>query len=164
MELIEGVSPIYWATVILISATAFTILWALDAVTHKRLVKVDITDKELQTHRNILVVSVLMEMSLVSMYWWNIEALPFFITFLIVRTVHEFIDELHFHTDRCSVYESRLHLGMWLFVFIKTISLFMWGFFEQFSGVEELPLAYYIWGGIVFSVMSFVSLAEWKRG
>ena len=164
MGLFDEVSSIYWATVVLISATGFTILWSLDAVTHKRLVEIDITDKELQAHRNILVTSLLMEMSLVAMYWWNIEALPFFFTFLIVRTVHEFIDELHFHTDRCSAYESRLHLGMWLFVFIKTISLFIWGFFTNYKGIEELPLMYYVWGGIVLTAMSFVSLTEWRRG
>jgi hypothetical protein len=164
MELIREVNPLYWATVILIASTVFTVLWALDAVTHKRLVEVDITDKELQTHRNILVASVLMEMSLVAMYWWQIEVLPLFIAFLIVRTTHEFIDELHFHTERCSTYESRLHLGMWIFVFIKTIVLFFWGFFSAYEGIESLPIAYYIWGAIVFSIMSVVSLFEWRRG
>ena len=164
MELIHGVSALYWATIILGSATGFTILWLFDSITHGHLVDIDITDKELQTHRNILVASVLMEMSLVSMYWWDIEALPFFLTFLIVRTTHEFIDELHFHTDRCSIYESRLHLGMWIFVFLKTIGMFMWGFFTNYQGIESLPIAFYIWGGIVFIVMSIVSLIEWKRG
>lgn len=164
MDLIHETSPLYWATLILISATGFTVLWLFDALTHKELVEIDITDKELQTHRNILVVSLLMEMSLVSMYWWNMEALPLFITFFIVRTVHEFIDELHFHTDRCSVYESRLHLGMWIFVIAKTLGMFMWGFFTQYKGIEDLPLAYYLWGGIVLSVMSLVSLSEWRRG
>jgi hypothetical protein len=164
MDIIENLSPSYWATVILISATAFTILWSLDAITHKRLVKIDITDKELQTHRNILLTSVLMEISLVAMYWWDYEVLPFFITFLLVRTVHEFIDELHFHTDRCSKYESTLHLGMWIFVLIKTTALFIWGFFTHYQGIEDLSVLYYFWGGAVFIVMSFVSLSEWKRG
>lgn len=164
MGVINEVSPLYWATVILIASTAFTLLWSLDAITHKKLVKIDITDKELQTHRNILVASVLMEMSLVAMYWWQIEALPLFIAFLIVRTTHEFIDELHYHTDRCSDYESRLHLGMWIFVFIKTIVLFMWGFFTGYKGIENLPFVYYIWGAVVFSIMSIVSLFEWRRG
>ena len=154
----------YWATVVLVATTGFTILWLLDAVTHKKLVHVDITDKELQTHRNILVASVLMEISLVCMYWWSVEVLPFFITFIIVRTAHEFIDELHYHTDRCSAYESRLHLGMWFFVFIKTIALFMWGFFTQYKGIEELPIVYYLWAGVVFVLMSIVSISEWRRG
>ena len=163
MELFNDVSSLYWATVVLISATGFTILWLFDAITHKKLVKIDITDKELQTHRNILLASVLMEASLVSMYWWNIEALPFFLAFLIVRTVHEFIDELHYHADRCSTYESMLHLGMWIFVFIKTITLFIWGFFTQYKGIEELPFGFYVWGGLVFILMSLISLSEWRR-
>lgn len=164
MELFKDISPLYFATVILISSTGFTLLWFLDSLTHKKLVKVDITDKELQTHRNILVVSILMEISLVSMYWYNLEALPFFITFLIVRTVHEFIDELHFHTNRCSAYESRLHLGMWVFIFIKTITLFFWGFFSQYTGLEDLPIIYYFWAGIVLVAMSIISFFEWNRG
>ena len=162
MNYIEGVDAMYWATVVLVATTGFTILWLLDAVTHKKLVHVDITDKELQTHRNILVASVLMEISLVCMYWWSVEVLPFFITFIIVRTAHEFIDELHYHTDRCSAYESRLHLGMWFFVFIKTIALFMWGFFTQYKGIEEFPIVYYLWAGVV--LMSIVSISEWRRG
>lgn len=164
MESIQSVSPIYWATIILISATLFTVLWTLDALTHKRLVEIDITDKELQTHRNILVASVLMELSLVSMYWWSIEVLPLFIAFIIVRTTHEFIDELHYHADRCTPYESRLHLGMWLFVFIKTGGMFMWGFFTNYEGLFDLPIVYYIWAFIVFGLMGVVSLNEWKRG
>ena len=164
MNYIEEVDAMYWATVVLVATTGFTILWLLDAVTHKKLVHVDITDKELQTHRNILVASVLMEISLVCMYWWSVEVLPFFITFIIVRTAHEFIDELHYHTDRCSAYESRLHLGMWFFVFIKTIALFMWGFFTQYKGIEELPIVYYLWAGVVFVLMSIVSISEWRRG
>ena len=164
MDIIEGVSTFYLATVVLVSTTGFTILWFLDALTHKELVKIDITDKELQTHRNILVASVLMEMSLVCMYWWSIETLPFFITFVLVRTAHEFIDELHYHTDRCSTYESRLHLGMWFFVLIKTITLFMWGFFTQYKGIEDLPTIYYIWGSLVLILMFFISISEWRRG
>ena len=164
MGFIEEINPFYWATVVLISTTGFTVLWFLDALTHKELVKIDITDKELQTHRNILVASLLMEISLVCMYWWTVEVLPFFITFIIVRTAHEFIDELHFHADRCSAYESRLHLGMWIFVFIKTISLFIWGFFTQYKGIEDLPIAYYLWGGIVLILMSIISISEWRRG
>lgn len=164
MDFMHEISPLYWASLILISATGFTVLWLFDALTHKELVEVDITDKELQTHRNILVVSVLMEMSLVGMYWWNFEMLPLFLTFFIVRTIHEFIDELHFHTDRCSVYESRLHLGMWVFVIGKTMAMFMWGFFTQYQGIESLPLIYYIWGALILMTMSVVSMAEWQRG
>jgi hypothetical protein len=164
MDKLIAISPEYWAILILISATAFTILWAFDAITHKQLVEIDITDKELQTHRNILVASILLELSLVLMYWWDIEVLPFFITFLIVRFIHEFIDEIHFHTERCTPYESNLHLGMWIFVFIKIISMFLWGFFTNYKGIEQLSIYYYVWGSLVFGVMGYISLLEWKRG
>ncbi len=161
---LQEVSPVFWAVSILIAATGFTALWLLDAVTHKALVKVDITDKELQTHRNILVTSMLMEASLVAMFWWQWQALPFFIAFFITRTAQEFIDELHFHTERCSVYESRLHLGMWITVLSKTCLMFMWGFFSGYEGILELPIVIYIWAVIVFGTMSVVSYFEWKRG
>ena len=164
MTKIINISPEYWAILILISATGFTILWVFDAITHKKLVEIDITDKELQTHRNILIASVLVEFSLILMYWWDIEVLPFFITFIIVRFIHEFIDEIHFHTERCTPYESNLHLGMWIFVFIKIISMFIWGFFTHYKGIEQLPIIYYLWGVLIFGVMSYTSFVEWKRG
>lgn len=157
------VDPFYWALLILIAATAFTIIWLFDSRTHGELVKVDITDKELQTHRNILMASFLMELSLVLMYWSPILMLPLFIAFFITRLVHEFIDELHFHTDRCTKYESTLHLGMWVTVLTKTGAMFIWGFFTQFEGVLDLPIYMYISAGIVLISMSYVSLIEWKR-
>lgn len=150
-------------TFILSAATLFTIFWSLDAVTHKKLVQVDITDQELQTHRNILTASLLMELSLVLMFWYPLIMLPFFIAFFITRLVHEFIDELKYHSDRCTPYESRLHLGMWTTVLLKTGLMFMWGFFGQFDGILELNVIFYVWGILVFGVMGYVSLVEWKR-
>jgi hypothetical protein len=160
---LNDITALQWAIVILGSATVFTFFWILDAVTHKELVKVDITDKELQTHRNILIASMLMELSLVLMYWNPWLMLPFFISFFITRFVHEFIDELHFHTDRCSKYESTLHLGMWVSVITKTAAMFLWGFFSQYHGILELPVAMYVWGFVIFSIMGFVSFVEYRR-
>lgn len=156
-------NPIYWALIILASATCFTILWGVDALTHKKLVHIDIHDKELQTHRNILKASFLMEISLVLMYWEPVYMLPFFIAFFITRLAHEFIDELHFHTERCSKNETNLHLYMWFSVLIKTFAMFMWGFFFKYKGINELPFLIYVWAGIVLLVMSYISLKEWKR-
>jgi magnesium-transporting ATPase (P-type) len=161
--MIEMLPPLSFALIILISSTVFAIAWGLDAMTHKELVKVDITDKELQTHRNILTASLLMEISLVFMYWFPLIMLPVFIATLVTRTVHEFIDELHFHTDRCSSYESTLHLIMWITVITKTAAMFIWGFFTQYNGVLELPLPFYIWGLLVFSIMGYTSWVEYKR-
>jgi hypothetical protein len=160
---LQNIDPNFWAVAILSSATLFTFFWLLDARTHKALVKIDITDKELQTHRNILVTSLLMEASLVGMFWYQIELLPFFIAFFITRTAQEFIDELHFHTGRCTVYESRLHLGMWISVLSKTALMFMWGFFTGYKGILELNIALYVWAVIVFGAMSVISYFEWKR-
>lgn len=163
MELFDGTTPLFWALTILGSATVFTAFWMLDAFTHARLVKVDITDKELQVHRNILTASFLMELSLVGMYWYPKAMLPFFIAFFITRTTHEFIDELHFHTDRCTVYESRLHLGMWLSVLTKSAAMFCWGFFGQYEGIWELPLILHIWGVMLILVMGWISFQEYRR-
>lgn len=162
-ELFLNTSPELWATIILGSATVFTILWSLDAVTHKKLAQIDITDNELQTHRNILTASFLMEVSLVLMFWFQAIMLPFFIAFFITRLVHEFIDELKYHADRCTPYESQLHLGMWMSVLIKTATMFMWGYFAAFEGVLELNLGYAIWAGLILLVMSYVSWVEWWR-
>ena len=105
----------------------------------------------------------LMELSLVLMYWNPWLMLPLFIAFFITRLVHEFIDELHFHTDRCSKYESTLHLGMWVSVLTKTAAMFMWGFFTQFDGVLELPVIMYVWGAIILLTMGYVSFVEYRR-
>lgn len=163
MALFESISPLYYATIALISMTGFSILWFFDSRTHAKLVRIDISDKELQVHRNILASSILMELSLVSMYWFPLESLPFFLALFITRLVHEFIDELHFHTDRCTIYESRLHLGMWIFVLIKTFVLFMWGFFTMYIGLETLPFVFYIWAGLLLVLMSYTGFVEWFR-
>ena len=159
----SDIEPITWAIVALGSATIFSVFWILDAQTHKELVKIDITDKELQTHRNILTASFGMEISLVLMFWSPWIMLPLFIACLITRLVHEFIDELHFHTDRCTPYESTLHLGMWISVFTKTSAMFIWGFFSQYGGLLEMPWYIFVWGALVFGAMGITSYFEWKR-
>ena len=123
------INATYFAFAILMSATIFVIAWSLDAITHTRLVKIDITDKELQTHRILILSSGLMELCLVLMYWFDIEILPIFIAALVTRTAHEFIDELRYHTDRCTFRETLLHLIMWISVISKTGFLFIWGFY-----------------------------------
>lgn len=163
MNLIENISPVYYATAILCSATIFTGFWMLDAFTHAKLVKIDITDKELQTHRTILLTSILMEVSLGLMYWFDFEVLPFFAALFITRTVHEFIDELQWHTDRCSSYESFLHLGMWISVLSKTFLMFCWGFFSHYQGVLDLHIGFWIWGLFIAGCMSLIGFVEWKR-
>lgn len=163
MNIFESTTPLFWAIAILSSGTVFAILWSLDAITHEKLVQVDITDQELQAHRNILTVSFLMEISLLAMFWSPIGALPFFIAFFITRTIHEFIDELNFHVKRCTPYETYLHLGMWMSVLVKTFSMFIWGFFSGYSGLLELPFFCYIWAVILLLFLGVVSFLEWKR-
>lgn len=161
---LNNIVPVDFALIILIAATLFTILWGFDSLTHKKLVEIDITDTELQTHRNILVCSLLMELSLIFMFWSPWISLPFFIAFFITRLSHEFIDELNYHTERCKPYENYLHLGMWTSVLIKTFGMFIWGFFLQFKGVLNMPTYIYSWGAIVLISMSIISYFEWKRG
>lgn len=158
------IDPTYFAVAILSSATIFTSAWWLDARTHSRLVKVDITDRELQTHRILILTSGLMEFSLVLMYWLDIEILPLFIAALVTRTAHEFIDELRYHTDRCSFYETILHLIMWISVISKTCFLFIWGFFSHYKGIESLNPIFYAWGGIIVLLMGLISMKEWFQG
>lgn len=152
-----------FALLILISGTVFTIFWLLDSVTHGKLVKIDISDKELQTHRNILLASVLMEISLVGMYWFPMLMLPLFIAFFITRTTHEFIDELHWHADRCTPYESMLHLMMWISILSNTAAMFIWGFFTQFHGLETLHPVLYVWAFAIGIAVFFIGMKEWKR-
>lgn len=163
MSIIEKIEPLHFALLILLSGTAFTLFWLLDSITHGKLVKVDITDKELQTHRNILLTSVLMEISLVLMYWYPLFMLPIFAASFLTRTVHEFIDELHWHADRCTPYESMLHLVMWISILTNTGAMFIWGFFTQFKGLENLNPFLYIWAFVIGIAVFFIGLKEWKR-
>ena len=163
MDAVTHINPVFWAVLILSSATLFTFFWSLDAITHKKIAETDISDQELQTHRNILISSLLMEVSLVLMFWFQIEMLPLFIAFFLTRLVHEFIDELKYHSNRCTPYESYLHLGMWVSVLAKTAGMFIWGFFTGYEGLLRLPIIFYVWGGIILVVMGYVSWAEWRR-
>lgn len=135
----------------------------MDALTHKELAHVDITDRELHTHRNILAASFIMEVSLVGMYWFPLAMLPVFIGSAITRFSQEFIDELHYHADRCTPYEARLHLIMWIAVWTKASAMFIWGFFTKFEGFNDLPIVLYVWGIAILGVMGFISLKEWNR-
>ena len=163
MDSLGNTTPLMWALLILGSATLFTIAWSWDAMTHKKLAEKDITDQEFQTHRNILVASMIMEMSLVAMYWYPLAMLPIFIASFITRLVHEFIDELKYHADRCTPHESRLHLVMWVSVLTKAGAMFLWGYFASYEGIENLPIALYIWGVLLLIVMAYVSFVEWRR-
>lgn len=158
------INATYFAFAILMSATIFVIAWSLDAITHTRLVKIDITDKELQTHRILILSSGLMELCLVLMYWFDVEILPVFIAALVTRTAHEFIDELRYHTARCTFRETLLHLIMWISVISKTSFLFIWGFFTHYKGIEKLHPAFYIWGILIIGFMSITSIKEWNQG
>lgn len=163
MELFKETTPVFWAVLVLISATVFAIAWTMDALTHKELAHVDITDRELHTHRNILVASMVMELTLVGMYWYPMLLLPVLIGAAITRFSQEFIDELRYHTDRCTPYESRLHLVMWISVWTKAAAMFMWGFFAQYEGIDQLPVILYVWGIAVLGVMGYISMKEWGR-
>ncbi len=163
MTFFDSVPTVFWPVLVLGASTVFTIFWGLDSITHQKLARIDISDREFQVHRNILVVSVLMEASLVLVYWFGYAMLPFFIALFITRTVHEFIDELHFHTERCTPYESYLHLGMWISVLTKTIGLFIWAFIYQYNNLSDLPSILYIWGAIIIILMTYISYREWKH-
>ena len=161
--MIESLIPEYYALIVLGSGTLFAIFWMLDSITHGKLVELDLTDKELQTHRIILLTSVLMELTLLLMYWVDLLILPLFFAFFITRTVHEFIDELHYHTDRCSSYESFLHLGMWIAILTNTAAMFIWGFFTHYKGLESLNLFYIVWAILLSICIFIIGLKEWKR-
>lgn len=163
MDFIQHIDPAVFAPLVLVSATVFTLFWGLDAATHAKLAHIDITDRELTTHRIILATSLVMVLSLLLMYWWPVAMLPVFFGSFITRTVHEFLDELHYHMDRCTPYESMLHLLMWMAILTNTAAMFIWGFFTQFKGVETLHPAYYVWAGILAIAIVIISGKEWKR-
>jgi hypothetical protein len=160
---LQGINPEIFPIIILSMSFLFAIAWFYDSKFHGKIYETDITDKELQTHRLILIPSVLMEITLILMYWLPFAMLPFFMAFYLVRTVQEFIDELHFHTDRCTFFESILHLIMWITVHTKTFAFFIWAFILRFKGIEELPFVYFAIFLLLTAAMGLIGLVEWNR-
>lgn len=160
---LQNISPIYLACFILIMSLMFTVAWFFDSKFHGKIFQHDITDKELQTHRLILIPSVLMEISLIATYWLGAMMLPLFLAFYLVRTVQEFIDELHFHTTRCTFFESILHLVMWITVHAKTFAFFIWAFLLQYQGLAELPSLFYVLFLILTLLQGYIATVEWNR-
>ena len=164
MSAISEISPLAFALIILISGTSFTCFWWLDSITHGKLAHNDITPQELTTHRIILATSLFMMTSLFLMYWFEpLILLPFFIAGFITRTAHETMDEIHFHINRCTPYESLLHLGMWLSILTNTTALFMWGFFTQYAGIESLSPILAFWALLIGISIIYISKQEWSR-
>ena len=157
-------SNLTFPLLLLLSASTFTFFWFLDSRTHSRLVHTDISDPELQTHRVLILSSGMMEFSLILMYWFRWEALALFIASFITRTVHEFIDELKFHSERCTFRETLFHLIMWITVLTKTFLLFVWGFFFRYKGITDLPVWIYLWAIAIVISMGYISLKEWNQG
>jgi len=162
MEKFYSVQSETYALLILISATLFVFFWLLDHFTHRKLVDEILGDRELQTHRVLIMTSLLLQVSLALMYWIPVLMLPFFIALFITRTAHEFIDELKWHTARCTMRETTLHMLMWIFMMTNFFSMFIWGFFMQYEGVESLPFIFYIWAGILAVAVAFISSKEWQ--
>jgi hypothetical protein len=126
-------------------------------------VDTDISEAELRTHRIMILVSSLMQLSLVLMFWFGKPMIVFFIPMLFTRTAHEFIDELKFHVDRCSNKETFIHLGMWLSIQINTACMFIWGYFSSFEGVLELHPVLIGWAVLLFAVLTYTGVIEWNR-
>ena len=160
---LNSTEPVIFPIIILSMSFIFAVAWFFDSRFHGKIYEADITDKELQTHRLILIPSVLMEVTLLLMYWAPFAMLPFFLAFYLVRTVQEFIDELHFHTDRCTFFESILHLIMWVTVHTKTFAFFFFFFILRFKGLEDLSYIYFAIFLVLTAAMGLIGLVEWNR-
>jgi hypothetical protein len=157
---LQSLTPSFYASSIILLYFLFAIAWWFDSKIHHKLLKNQEHALELQTHRLILIPSILMELSLVIMYWYPWHALPFFLATYLTRTFQEGIDESKWHTVRCSLNESLLHLIMWISVHAKTILTFIWGFFFQFAGVNDLAPFYYFFFAIVLGLNSWIAWRE----
>lgn len=164
MDLLSGldaVSPtaIAWGWIAL--NALFAVAWAYDARTHGQL---ELSDKELQVHRLILLPSIGMELALVGMFWEPWLALPLFLGCYLVRTVHELIDELRFHVDRCTPAEALAHLVMWVTVHTKTWLLFGWAFLLRYKGWDGLHWSAYVALLGTLGVLAVIAKVELLRG
>jgi hypothetical protein len=160
MNLLTLPSPVELAIVVAISGVLFTVLWYFDHRTHLAIWQRDITDGELRTHRLILYASYALQASLVLMAWSPWIALPLFLGAWITRTVHEAIDEFHWHLPRCTEREALIHLGMWITIHAGTTAMFIWGFFYRFEGILGLPKPILVVFGAVFVAMGAIGRSE----
>lgn len=155
------VAPETLSLLILIVSTIFVVVWALDAYTHAGIAHHDISDPELKTHRILILSSGLLQFTLLLFYWFDVEVLPFFIALFFTRTVHEVIDEVRYHQERCTFYETILHFVMWISIISQVGFLFYWGYFFHYKGLESLPLFHVVWGLVLVALMGLISTKEW---
>jgi hypothetical protein len=137
------------------------VAWTIDAYTHAGIARQDISDQELKTHRILILSSGMLQFTLLLFYWFDYEVLPFFIAILLTRTVHEIIDEVKYHQERCTFRETLLHFVMWLSILSQIGFLFYWGFCFHYEGLLELPIAHFVWGVILVGLMAWISWKEW---
>lgn len=155
------IEPSVLIVLILACTTIFVIAWSIDAYTHEKIAKVDISDGELYTHRILILSSGLLQACLLLFYWFDFEVLPFFIAVFFTRTIHEIIDEVKYHQARCTFRETCIHFVMWLSILSQIGFLFYWGFFFQYEGFATLSIVYYAWGMILVLLMAIISWKEW---
>jgi hypothetical protein len=106
----------------------------------------------------------MLQFTLLLFYWFDYEVLPFFIAILLTRTVHEIIDEVKYHQERCTFFETVLHFVMWVSILSQIGFLFYWGFFFHYQGLATLPLLYVVWGLLLVVLMGLIGLKEWFLG
>ncbi len=156
--------PQILALLILICSSVFVVAWGYDAYTHAGIAKQDISDPELKTHRILILSSGMLQFTLLLFYWFDIEVLPIFLALLLTRTIHEVIDEVRYHQERCSFFETVLHFIMWISILSQIGFLFYWGFFFHYQGLATLPSLYFVWGLLLVVLMGLIGLKEWFLG
>jgi hypothetical protein len=161
-SLFIDLNPLTLAYVAIISLTLFTLAWWGDSQFHQVYRKVYVPDPEVHTHRLILLSSFIMLLSIGFIVISPSVAYPVFLASYLTRTIHEFIDELKYHTERCTLKESLLHLAMWITVHTKTWALFFWASLFHFEGWSTLPLGLNILAILSFITLNIIAWREWK--
>ena len=76
----------------------------------------------------------------------------------------EVIDEVRYHQERCTFFETVLHFVMWVSILSQIGFLFYWGFFFHYQGLATLPILYVVWGLLLVALMGLIGLKEWFLG
>lgn len=160
LDQFQHITAIQFASGMVFFGLLFGVLWFIDHRTHMQIWQKDITDGELRTHRMILYASYGLMFSLLLMAWVSWLALPLFIGCWVTRTLHETLDELHWHLPRCSEFETMVHLGMWICIHAGTFITFTWGFFFQYRGFADLPVWIHALFGLIFASYSYIGHHE----
>lgn len=150
-----------------VSLVCFTVLCLADHFFHREAAKADPTSGEWLTHVMVFVASTGANLSIGLLFFDRYVALLVFSSFFFIKVVHEMIDECKWHQPRCGRTESFIHLGMLISAQIAPVAFFLFGWFYEFKGLEQMGAGWWVavlFGIVGLTVFSFGEIQLFLNG